>query len=223
MKHKLTSTLMILGILVFSGCGSNTESQETTAMNKIIAFVESGTPIPTIEDYELAGVVGVTEIVLVEINQVISNLTKEEIDTKEEIQVLLNALGVKIVQAVPKSSPKSASTSTPTSTSTSTSTSTPTPVAPVPVPVLPISGVDTIKPVITLIGAEKIYIKKGTTYVDAGAKAQDNIDGDITNRIIIGGDTVNTNAIGTYVISYTVSDKAGNETLPRTIRVIIVS
>ena len=211
MKHKLTSTLMILGILVFSGCGSNTESQETTAMNKIIAFVESGTPIPTIEDYELAGVVGVTEIVLVEINQVISNLTKEEIDTKEEIQVLLNALGVKIVQAVPKSSPKSASTSTPT------------PVAPVPVPVLPISGVDTIKPVITLIGAEKIYIKKGTTYVDAGAKAQDNIDGDITNRIIIGGDTVNTNAIGTYVISYTVSDKAGNETLPRTIRVIIVS
>jgi len=50
----------------------------------------------------------------------------------------------------------------------------------------------------------------------------DDRDGDITDKIVIGGDTVNTNALGTYIISYTVSDLAGNETLPRTIRVVIV-
>jgi len=160
-------------------------------MDKIIYFAENGEPIPTVEDYELAGVIGVTDVVLLEINEVISNLSIEEVNTKEKIQALIHVLGVEVV--IPTASP------------------TPTPVVP-----------DTTAPIITLLGSATVTIAKGTSYTDAGATATDDVDGDITSKIIVGGDTVNANARGTYVISYTVSDKAGNETLPRTIRVVIV-
>ncbi|WP_345278251.1 immunoglobulin-like domain-containing protein, partial [Litoribaculum gwangyangense] len=43
-----------------------------------------------------------------------------------------------------------------------------------------------------------------------GATASDNKDGDITANIVIGGDIVNTNIPGSYIITYNVSDAAGN-------------
>ena len=69
---------------------------------------------------------------------------------------------------------------------------------------------DSVAPVITLIGASTININVGDTYTDQGATASDNIDGDITANIIVGGDAVNTNTAGTYVITYNVTDAAGN-------------
>ncbi|MBO6631702.1 MAG: DUF5011 domain-containing protein, partial [Psychroserpens sp.] len=47
------------------------------------------------------------------------------------------------------------------------------------------------------------------TYVEQGATATDNIDGDISSSIVIGG-SVNTNAAGSYQVTYDVSDAAGN-------------
>jgi hypothetical protein len=84
------------------------------------------------------------------------------------------------------------------------------------------SGPDTEVPVITLNGASTINLNPGVTYNELGATAIDNIDGDISANISIGGDTVNTNALGSYVVTYNVSDNAGNAAV-EVIRTIIVT
>jgi hypothetical protein len=73
-----------------------------------------------------------------------------------------------------------------------------------------IATVDLTAPVITLNGAATVNVIVGTTYTDAGATAADNTDGDISANIVVGGDTVDANTIGSYTISYDVSDAAGN-------------
>ncbi|WP_298421280.1 immunoglobulin-like domain-containing protein [uncultured Kordia sp.] len=80
---------------------------------------------------------------------------------------------------------------------------------------------DTIPPVITLNGDNPVDIFVGDTYVDAGATAIDNIDGDVTNDIIVTG-TVNTAVAGTYTIRYNVRDVVGNNAteVTRTVNVI---
>ena len=78
---------------------------------------------------------------------------------------------------------------------------------------------DNVKPVITLKGNSTVNVRLGDKYVDAGATALDNIDGNITSKIITKSN-VNTLKIGTYTVSYTVSDKAGNvDTKTRTVKV----
>lgn len=69
---------------------------------------------------------------------------------------------------------------------------------------------DTEKPVIELFGDATVKISVGDEYVEAGAVATDNVDGDITKKIKITG-KVDTKKEGEYVIKYTVSDKAGNK------------
>ena len=73
-----------------------------------------------------------------------------------------------------------------------------------------IVNVDKEKPVITVLGNNPITIEQGSTYVDAGATAVDNVDGDITNKIIILSN-VNINVLGNYTITYVVSDTSGNK------------
>lgn len=68
---------------------------------------------------------------------------------------------------------------------------------------------DTTAPVITLVGSNPINVALGTSYVDAGATALDNIDGNITSQIVV-LNPVDTNTIGIYTISYNVQDSAGN-------------
>ncbi len=69
---------------------------------------------------------------------------------------------------------------------------------------------DTTPPVITLIGSANISLELGDSFSDPGATASDNVDGDLTSSIVVGGDTVDTNTAGTYIITYNVSDAAGN-------------
>ena len=64
-------------------------------------------------------------------------------------------------------------------------------------------------PVISLIGDAAVTHALGTDYTDAGATATDNVDGDITSSITTSG-TVTTGTAGTYTITYSVSDSAGN-------------
>ena len=52
-------------------------------------------------------------------------------------------------------------------------------------------------------------VEIGTPYVDRGATAWDNFDGNITDRIVTNG-TVNTRLPGTYDVTYDVTDRAGN-------------
>ena len=80
--------------------------------------------------------------------------------------------------------------------------------------------VDTEAPVITLIGESPVSIDQDATYTDPGATATDNVDGDITANITATSN-VDTSTVGTYTVTYTVSDAAGNAATPvvRTITV----
>lgn len=65
-------------------------------------------------------------------------------------------------------------------------------------------------PVITLSGSDPVNLFVGDTYTDDGATALDDIDGNITADIVVGGDIVDTSAAGIYIITYNVSDSVGN-------------
>ncbi len=69
---------------------------------------------------------------------------------------------------------------------------------------------DTIKPVITLNGVDPVNLHVGDVYVEVGAFANDNIDGDITSQIVIGGSVVDTSAPVSYYVTYNVTDSHGN-------------
>ena len=73
-----------------------------------------------------------------------------------------------------------------------------------------VNVVDTTIPVITLTGDATVTIEVGSTYTDAGATAQDNYDGDITDDIVTVS-TVDTEAVGTYTVTYDVSDANNND------------
>lgn len=80
---------------------------------------------------------------------------------------------------------------------------------------------DVEAPVITLLGEGTITLPFGDVYTDAGATAVDNRDGDITANIII-VNPVDINAVGTYTITYNVSDAEGNaaQQVTRTVNVV---
>lgn len=69
---------------------------------------------------------------------------------------------------------------------------------------------DTTVPEITLIGDAEVSLVKGNTYTDAGATASDNYDGDITANIVHDITNVNTNEVGSYTVTFNVSDSSGN-------------
>ena len=79
---------------------------------------------------------------------------------------------------------------------------------------------DAIPPQLTLNGESTIEIPAGSTFADPGATAIDNVDGDISANVIIVS-TLNATVVGTYTLTYSVSDRAGNTApaLTRTIRV----
>jgi len=68
---------------------------------------------------------------------------------------------------------------------------------------------DTTPPVIMLTGSASVAIHLNTIYVDAGATALDNVDGNLIGSIVV-NDGVNAFAIGSYQVSYNVSDAYGN-------------
>jgi prepilin-type N-terminal cleavage/methylation domain-containing protein len=82
-------------------------------------------------------------------------------------------------------------------------------------------NLDNTIPVLTLNGSATVTITRESTYTDAGATATDNINGNITSSIVVTG-TVNPNVIGTYKITYNVSDASGNAATPisRTVNVV---
>lgn len=69
---------------------------------------------------------------------------------------------------------------------------------------------DTTAPMITLQGEAEITLECGGTYVEPGATAMDACDGDITPDIVVGGDVVNMQSARTYILTYNVTDGAGN-------------
>ena len=83
-----------------------------------------------------------------------------------------------------------------------------------------VSIVDSKAPVITLIGNKELTIYIGDKYNDKGAKATDNYDGDISEKIKIKNE-LNNKKTGSYKVIYTVIDSSGNESsIIRTIKVL---
>jgi len=79
---------------------------------------------------------------------------------------------------------------------------------------------DTTPPVIQMSGDAQTTVIVGEPYVDAGAVATDDLDGNITARIV-SANPVNTSIVGTYIVTYDVRDSSGNAAVQarRTVRV----
>jgi PKD repeat protein len=86
-----------------------------------------------------------------------------------------------------------------------------------------VAAPDTVAPVITLVGSPKIDVVVGGTFTDPGTTASDNVDGDVTSRVVVAGDAVNVNKAGTYVITYNVSDASANAATQVTRTVIVTA
>ena len=73
-----------------------------------------------------------------------------------------------------------------------------------------------------MLGANPLYLELGTPYDELGATASDDTDGDLSDDIEIIG-SVDVHTEGTYVVTYEVSDAAGNAAEPqtRTIHVVV--
>ena len=72
-----------------------------------------------------------------------------------------------------------------------------------------VAVVDTVPPVISLVGDSTITIEVGGSYEDKGATAQDVVDGDLSDQIKVSGEVV-ANRVGNYQLTYAVTDAAGN-------------
>lgn len=69
---------------------------------------------------------------------------------------------------------------------------------------------DIEKPVINLNRGEKINVFVGETFTDPGVEVTDNCDKDLISKVQTSG-SVNMNVLGTYQLTYTVEDSAGNK------------
>lgn len=82
--------------------------------------------------------------------------------------------------------------------------------------------VDKTPPVINLNGNATVNVPIGSTFTDPGAMATDNVDVDISHKISVSG-TVDTSTLGTYTVTYNVSDSEMNAAVPVTRTVNVVS
>jgi hypothetical protein len=73
-----------------------------------------------------------------------------------------------------------------------------------------VSIVDMTAPVITLIGDNPVLVGHGTVFTDLGVTVTDNVD---TNLIAEVSGTVDTDIVGNYTLTYSVSASAGNSAI----------
>ncbi len=77
---------------------------------------------------------------------------------------------------------------------------------------------DVVAPVITLLGANPLEVNRGATFTDPGAQVTDDVDAE---RTISGTGTVNTAVVGSYTLTYSASDAAGNAAVAVTRTVVV--
>ncbi|MFP4502596.1 MAG: immunoglobulin-like domain-containing protein [Candidatus Hydrogenedentota bacterium] len=79
---------------------------------------------------------------------------------------------------------------------------------------------DSIDPVITLEGSDTVGLELGDTYTEQGATVSDACDPEVD--VVIGGDTVDTGTLGSYVVTYDATDSEGNAAEQKTRTVYVV-
>lgn len=83
---------------------------------------------------------------------------------------------------------------------------------------------DTTPPVITVTGLTSLTIVVGTPYVDEGATAIDDVDGEVAVFAIDGSDVIDTSVPSTHIITYRATDLAENSAIEtRTVEVVEAS
>lgn len=82
-----------------------------------------------------------------------------------------------------------------------------------------INVVDTTAPTIMLNGANPMTVECHSSFTDPGATANDGCAGDLTSAIVVTG-SVNPNVVGTYTITYSVSDGSHTVSTTRTVNVV---
>ena len=73
-----------------------------------------------------------------------------------------------------------------------------------------ITVVDTVAPVISLVGSQNMEMFVGDAYIERGAIVEDACDPDVQTRLEIGGDDVDTSKPGIYDVIYNATDRYGN-------------
>lgn len=79
---------------------------------------------------------------------------------------------------------------------------------------------DAEAPVISLVGSSSLSILQNSTFTDPGYSASDNVDGSVA--VSVSG-SVDTSTVGTYVLTYSAIDAAGNQASTVTRVIIVVS
>lgn len=64
-----------------------------------------------------------------------------------------------------------------------------------------------------MLGDNPLELFLNDIYIDPGATAIDNVDGDITGDIVFGGTFLNTSTVGIFTRTYNVSDAANNSAI----------
>jgi hypothetical protein len=79
---------------------------------------------------------------------------------------------------------------------------------------------DLTPPTLSLRGSATVNVLIGTPYTDEGAFALDDVDGDLT-PLVVAASNVDTQKLGIYTVTYSVSDKSGNaaKSVSRTVNV----
>lgn len=80
--------------------------------------------------------------------------------------------------------------------------------------------IDKEKPILELVGSSTLYVEPNKDYKEPGYKATDNCDQDITKNVTVTGN-VDTSKLGSYTLTYEVTDKAGNKSSVK--RTVIVT
>jgi PKD repeat protein len=77
-------------------------------------------------------------------------------------------------------------------------------------------------PVITLAGANPQIVEQDSAYIELGATATDVTPGDLTGALVIDASAVETTTVGSYLVTYNVTDGAGNPAVQVTRTVMVV-
>ena len=82
-------------------------------------------------------------------------------------------------------------------------------------------GADVTPPTITLQGDPFVIVYQNSNYIDAGATAYDDVDGNLTSNIVTTS-SVDASQLGTYTVKYNLSDSSNNQAVEvvRTVKVV---
>jgi len=134
---------------------------------------------------------------------------RESSTQNDKIGAVVDNITIKKISSSEDEDTESIETPTPTPTATPT---------PTPTPILPED--DKTPPIISLNGRSNIILSLGEEYREAGFSATDNLDGNITNQVVV-TNNIDSSKEGVYEIIYSVTDSAGNKTqIKREVKVV---